>query len=140
MSLSNENNENKPIPEIVVQSLLKSPTVAIRDTYCQGNCRHKSAEECTSTTQLVFPYRGVFMRHVGQDQTVAEANQVLFFNATEGYHQLPANDVHFDAGFSLLEPLSDADQLPDAMFQRGVHLALHAFVSLVEVTAALGMS
>jgi AraC-like DNA-binding protein len=79
------NNETKPVPEIVVQSLLKSPTVTIRDTYCQGNCRHKSAEECTSTTQLVFPYRGVFMRHVGQNQTVAEANQVLFFNATEGY-------------------------------------------------------
>jgi len=37
------------------------------------------------TTQLVFPYRGVYVRHVGQDQAVAEANQVLFFNATESY-------------------------------------------------------
>jgi AraC family transcriptional regulator len=27
----------------------------------------------------------VYVRHVGQDQAVAEANQVLFFNATEGY-------------------------------------------------------
>ena len=79
------NNDTNPVTEIVVHSLLKSPTVTIRDTYCQGNCRHKSAEECTSTTQLVFPYRGVFMRHVGQNQTVAEASQVLFFNATEGY-------------------------------------------------------
>jgi AraC-like DNA-binding protein len=78
-------NETKPVPEFVVESLLGSPTVTIRDTYCRGTCRHQSAEECTTTTQLVFPYRGVYMRHVGHDQAVAEANQVLFFNAFEGY-------------------------------------------------------
>jgi AraC-like DNA-binding protein len=33
----------------------------------------------------VFPYRGVYVRHVGEDQAVAEANQVLFFNAWQGY-------------------------------------------------------
>src|ERR1700736_6127971 len=71
--------------EFAVQSLLKSPTVTIRDVYCQGSCRHQSAEECATATELVFPYRGVYVRHVGQDQAVAEANQVLFFNATEGY-------------------------------------------------------
>ena len=73
------------MPEIAVQTLLKSPTVTIRDTHCQGSCRHQSAEECTATTQLVFPYRGVYVRHLGHDQAVAEANQVLFFNGTEGY-------------------------------------------------------
>jgi AraC family transcriptional regulator len=77
--------ESKRVPEIAVRSLLKSPTVAIRDTYCQGSCRHQSTEECTATTQLVFPYRGVYIRHLGSDQAVAEANQVLFFNASEGY-------------------------------------------------------
>ena len=80
-----QKNESNRVPEITVRSLLKSPTVTIRDTNCQGNCRHKSAEECTATTQLVFPYRGVYVRHLGHDQAVAEANQVLFFNATEGY-------------------------------------------------------
>jgi len=44
-----------------------------------------SPEESTTTTQLIFPYRGVYVHHVGQDQAVAEANQVLFFNAHEGY-------------------------------------------------------
>lgn len=78
-------NETKPVPEFVVDSLLTSPVVTIRDTYCRGACSHQSAEECTTTTQLVFPYRGVYVRHVGLDQTVAEANQVLFFNAFEGY-------------------------------------------------------
>src|SRR5882724_5901638 len=82
--------------EFVVQSLLKTPTVAIRDTYCQGSCRHQTAEECTVTTQLVFPYRGVYVRHLGNDQAVAEANQVLFFNASEGYqvsHPVPGGDA-----------------------------------------------
>jgi AraC family transcriptional regulator len=82
--------------EFAVHSLLKTPTVAITETYCQGSCRHQSVEECTATTQLVFPYRGVYVRHVGNDQAVAEANQVLFFNATEGYrvsHPLPGGDA-----------------------------------------------
>jgi AraC-like DNA-binding protein len=72
--------------EFNAQSLLKTPTVAIQDVYCRGTCRHRSAEECTAATQLVFPYRGVYVRHLGQDQAVAEANQVVFFNATEGYN------------------------------------------------------
>lgn len=71
--------------EIESRVLLDSPIVKVRDTCCRGTCRHKSAEEHTKTTQLVFPYRGVYVRHVGQDETVAEANQVLFFNAGEGY-------------------------------------------------------
>ncbi len=82
--------------EFAVHSLLKTPTVAITETYCQGSCRHQSVEECTATTQLVFPYRGVYVRHVGSDQAVAEANQVLFFNATEGYrvsHPVPGGDA-----------------------------------------------
>jgi AraC family transcriptional regulator len=82
--------------ELTVHTLLTSPTVTIRDTYCRGSCRHQSAEECTTTTQLVFPYRGVYVRHVGQDQAVAEANQVLVFNAWEGYrvsHPVPGGDA-----------------------------------------------
>jgi len=78
-------SEFNDTPEFTVQPLLKSPTVTIRDTLCRGTCTHQSSEECTATTQLVFPYRGVYVRHVGQNQAVAEANQVLFFNATEGY-------------------------------------------------------
>src|SRR5215813_12625403 len=82
--------------EFVVQYLLTSPTVTIRDTYCEGSCRQQSAEECTTTTQLVFPYRGAYVRHVGQDQAVAEANQVLFFNEREGYrvsHPIAGGDA-----------------------------------------------
>jgi AraC family transcriptional regulator len=82
--------------EFAVQSLLDTPTMAIHDVRCQGSCRHQSAEECTAVTQVVFPYRGVYVRHLGQDQAVAEANQVFFFNAADGYrvsHPLPGGDA-----------------------------------------------
>jgi len=99
-------NESNRVTEISVRSLLKSPTVTIRDTYCQGSCRHKSTEECTATTQMVFPYRGVYIRHLGPDQAVAEANQVLFFNASEGYrisHPVDGGDASLTLVIS--EPL-----------------------------------
>jgi AraC family transcriptional regulator len=85
LSLMMEERDRSVVPEFKVYSLLRSPTVTIRDTECAGSCRSMSSEECTTTTQLIFPYRGVYVRHLGHDQTVAEANQVLFFNAHEGY-------------------------------------------------------
>src|SRR5258707_8528494 len=82
--------------EFTVEHLLKTPAVPVRDGYCRGSHREQTAEECTNATQLVFPYRGVYVRHLGTDQAVAEANQVLFFNATEGYqvsHPVPGGDA-----------------------------------------------
>lgn len=73
------------MPEFTAQPLLTTPVVSVSDVYCRGECRHKSAEECASAAHLVFPYRGVYVRHVGRDEAVAEANQVLFFNPGEGY-------------------------------------------------------
>ena len=66
--------------QFTVQMLLDTGTVRVRDVVCSGECRHRSEEECTAATHLVFPYRGVFVRHVGRTDAVAEANQVLFFN------------------------------------------------------------
>jgi AraC family transcriptional regulator len=89
-------NKPEPVLEFSAEFLLRSPTVSVRDVYCQGSCRQQSAEECASTTELVFPYRGVYVRHLGHDQAVAEANQVLFFNVGEGYrvsHPVPGGDA-----------------------------------------------
>jgi AraC family transcriptional regulator len=73
------------MPEFDVHFLLKTPIVTILDVCCEGSVRDESAGECATATQLVFPYRGVYVRHLGPEQAVAEANQVLFFNAREGY-------------------------------------------------------
>src|SRR5215471_19203548 len=80
--------------EINSHPLLATDTVAVWDVLCSGTCKHKSAEECVSTTHLVFPYRGVYVHHTGQVETVAEANQVVFFNESEPYrvsHPCPAS-------------------------------------------------
>ena len=101
-----ERTERESISEVSVQFLLKSPTVTIRDVCCEGRCRDKSAEEWTTATELVFPYRGVYVRHVGNHQAVAEANQVLFFNASEGYrvsHPVSGGDACLSLAIS--EPL-----------------------------------
>lgn len=82
--------------EFAVQPLLDTRTVMIRDVRCRGSHPQESAEECATATQLVFPYRGVYVRHLGDDQAVGDANQVLFFNAGEGYrvsHPVPGGDA-----------------------------------------------
>jgi AraC family transcriptional regulator len=115
-------DETKRVPEFVVQSLLISPSVTIRDTNCRGSCWQQTSEECTTTTQLVFPYRGVYVRHVGQDQAVGEANQVLFFNAFEGYrigHPVPGGDASLTLVIS--EPML-REVAPTAFLRDGANL------------------
>lgn len=93
-------------PEFEVSHLLDTNTIAVRNVRCSGICRHRSAEECSSATHLVFPYRGVYVRHVGSDQAVADANHVLFFNAGEGYqvsHPVDGGDASLS--LSLPEPV-----------------------------------
>jgi len=70
---------------ISAHALSSTPGGSVWDVSCSGHCQHKSAEECARGTHLVFPYRGVFLRHVGRDDAVADANQVLFFNDGQDY-------------------------------------------------------
>jgi AraC family transcriptional regulator len=95
-------NENE-LSELAAESLLSTPVVKIRDVNCRGSCRHQSREEFATATELVFPYRGVYVRHLGLDQAVAEANQVLFFNSTEGYrvsHPVSGGDASLSLAIS----------------------------------------
>jgi AraC-like DNA-binding protein len=67
-------------------------------------------------THLVFPYRGVYLRHVGRDQAVADANHVLFFNAGEGYqvsHPMAGGDASLSLSVSehVLRELAPASLL-----------------------------
>jgi AraC-like DNA-binding protein len=71
--------------ELSTQLLLDTPALAVRDVVCAGTCGKRSEEEFAETTCLVFPYRGVYVRHVGRSDSVAEANQLLLFNQGEGY-------------------------------------------------------
>jgi len=87
------------VEEFRVNTLLSTPTVTVSDIVCSGACRHKSDEECATETHLVFPYRGVYVRHIGRDDAVAEANQVLLFNAWDAYrvsHPVAGGDACLD--------------------------------------------
>jgi AraC-like DNA-binding protein len=106
------------MPEFDAQPLLQSTTVAAHDVRCRGACRHRSAEECAAATQLVFPYRGLFLRHVGSTQSVADANHVLFFNAGEGYQvSHPASGGDACLSLSISQPLL-RELAPTALLQR----------------------
>lgn len=87
--------------ELVVNLQLDTATANVRDVICGGGCRHKSEVECALTTFLVFPYRGVYVRHVGRNDSVAESNQVLFFNKGEEYrisHPVEGGDACLSIG------------------------------------------
>lgn len=114
-----------PSPDVTVQTLLATPGLTIRHVCCRGNCRGHGPEECADATELVFPYRGVFARHLGRDQAVAEASQVLFFNAGEGYrvsHPVPGGDacLSFAIDPALLEELA-----PRPLLRSGGRPAFH---------------
>ena len=104
--------------DISADTLLQTDVVAIRDVACGGACRHRSAEECARSTHLVFAYRGVFVRHLGSDDAVGEANQVLFFNPDEGYrisHPVEGGDSCLDlvVDDALLRELAPPELLQD---------------------------
>ncbi|QND54994.1 helix-turn-helix transcriptional regulator (plasmid) [Phyllobacterium sp. 628] len=89
--------------EFEVSDLLDTGIVSLQNVRCSCTCRHRSAEECTSTTYLVFPYRGIYIRHVGGEQAVADANHVLFFNSGEAYqvsHPINGGDASLSVGLS----------------------------------------
>jgi AraC family transcriptional regulator len=85
--------------ELVAEPLLETSVVVIHDVCCDGRHAQQGDEECATVTHLVFPYRGVFVRHLGRDQAVGEANQVLFFNGGESYrvsHPVAGGDACLD--------------------------------------------
>jgi AraC-like DNA-binding protein len=84
------------VPDFQVQLLLETPIVTVRDVWCPGGTVHRSEPESASATHLVFPYRGTYVRHVGEDASVADASQVLLFNVGETYqvsHPVPGCDA-----------------------------------------------
>ena len=102
--------------EMAVRKLLSTETVTLHDMVCSGRCRHRSREECASGTHLVFPYRGVYVRHLGDNDAVAEANQLVFFNDAEGYrisHPISGGDACLSLRISesLLRELAPKERL-----------------------------
>lgn len=107
-----------PAEGLTVIAAMDTPSVSVRDVVCHGGCSHAGPEECSDATHVVFPYRGIYLRHVARDQAVADANHVLFFNAGEGYRV--AHPVHgSDASLSLQLKASVLEELsPPALLNK----------------------
>jgi AraC-like DNA-binding protein len=102
--------------QFATDTLLETESLALHDVVCAGGCRHQSPAECAAATSLVFPYRGVFVRHAGGEDAVAEANQLLFFNAGQEYrvsHPVDGGDSCLSLTIKepLLAELAPKDQL-----------------------------
>jgi AraC-like DNA-binding protein len=81
--------------------LTVSDTVNVWDVMCRGARKQVSDEECAIATHVVFPYRGVYVHHVGRAESVAEANQVIFINENEPYrvsHPVDGGDSALSIG------------------------------------------
>ncbi len=109
--------------EIVATPLLSTATVTLTDVCCERSLQGKSAEEHASAAHLVFPYRGVFVRHLAGDDALAQPGQLLFFNAAESYrvsHPLTGGDDCLDLVVheSLLRELA-----PRILLRDGTELA-----------------
>ena len=109
-----------PMSDFVVHPLLRTSLVEVRDVVCAGTCRSPGDIEQSRRTELVFPYRGTYVRHLEDDLVVADASQVLFFNADEPYrvsHPHPGGDASLaltlDA--TLLHEIAPAELLHDGM-------------------------
>jgi AraC-like DNA-binding protein len=123
MTAATRNPIDTPASEFAVRRLLSTDVVTVRHVDCRGSCRHRSAEECASHTHFVFPFRGVYLRHVGSDQAVADANHVLFFNRDQGYqvsHPVMGGDTSLV--LSVAEPLLE-EIVPRALLAGGEPLA-----------------
>jgi AraC-like DNA-binding protein len=99
-----------------IRLLLDTATANVRDVVCSGECRHPSPAECAQSTFFVFPYRGVYVRHVGRHDCVAEGNQVVFFNKAEEYcisHPVEGGDACLSVGVAdhWLEELAPQEEM-----------------------------
>ena len=106
--------------DFTVELLLETGTARVWDTWCRGDCAHDaSGMEWLGATHLLFPYRGLFVRHYGDDICVAEAGQVVLGNAGEDYrvtHPVPGGESSLVV---LVEPAMLRELAPKTLLADG---------------------
>jgi AraC family transcriptional regulator len=65
--------------------VLESNVGLVENLQCAGHLHQRSPEGFSPHFQVCLPYRGLFVWHVGHDDIVADANQVLFVSGGESY-------------------------------------------------------
>lgn len=65
--------------------LLDGQIGLVETVWNAGVCRQKGTEDFSPEFQIALPYRGIFVWHVGRDDVVGDANQVLFVTGGESF-------------------------------------------------------
>lgn len=65
--------------------LFKSSAAMVGDVRCRPADGACGCEECSTMDDIAFVRRGVFVKHLGRRQVVANANHAVFFNREETY-------------------------------------------------------
>lgn len=74
----------------------------VEDLRATGRRERTSLESYSPDFQVCLPYRGLFVWHVGQDDVVGDANQVLFVSGGESFSL--SNPVSSDFGELIITP------------------------------------
>src|ERR1051325_770274 len=91
--------------------LYSSPLIDVTDVRCRPDQCGCSAEEEAVSHQLIFPRRGVFVRHTGKAALIADPAHAHFFNRAQTYrvsHPYPGGD---DCTVLAFEPAAIVDVL-----------------------------
>jgi AraC family transcriptional regulator len=102
-------------------ALLRSHVGLVEDWRSRGVNVRRSAESFSSDFQVCLPYRGLFVWHVGGDEVVGDANQVLFVTGGESYHlSQPRSDDYAEL---IITP--DQELLEEVVDSPRASLSLH---------------
>ena len=67
-------------------TLFRSPSVLIADVRCRPMQAMRGAEEWAGAPSIAFIRSGVFVKHVGEREVLADPSHIVFFNPDEHYH------------------------------------------------------
>jgi hypothetical protein len=95
--------------------VLETVSAAVDDLRCVNGNRTQGPQGFSPDFQVCLPYRGLFVWHVGRDDVVGEANQVLFVSGGEAFRvSQPAHGGYGELIVTpTLELLSELAQVRD---------------------------
>jgi AraC family transcriptional regulator len=103
------------------QTLMNSSVGVIEDLRRAGVPREKGVEGYSAEFQVCLPYRGLFVWHVGKDDVVGDANQVVFCRPGEAFRM----SAPIREGYSELIITPDVHVLAEIMQVRDHGMAEH---------------
>jgi AraC family transcriptional regulator len=115
-----QNGQDELVQRFARRILLNTSVALVEDWTTQEVSSARSAENFSPQTQICFPYRGAFIWHVGGEDIVGDANQILFVPPGETFR---LSQLHKDGcGELIITPRPDViDELAGDHVRPRVH-------------------